>query len=201
MERTFLIVGLVFIWCSATGQSDWNLKKDKDGIVIYTRSSADSQLKEYRARAEIQSSLSDVYKFLTDLEKRPEWVIKCTGLNIIDTVGNRIRYHTSYDIPWPMEDRDLVVEAKLSISEDLTGAHLITRNVELDYALKKGHVRMPRYMEEVCLEKIDSVTTLFRTEGVADPGGKVPAWIVNMFLVDGIYDSVQRTRERLAKNQ
>jgi len=201
MERTFLFVGLVLTWCSAAGQSDWDLKKDKDGIIIYTRSSADSHLKEYRVSAQIRSPLSDVYKFLSDLEKRPDWVIKCTGLDIIDTLGDRIRYHTSYDIPWPMEDRDLVVEAGLSVSEDFTGAHLITRNVEMGYVQKKGVIRMPRYMEEVYLEKVDSVTTIFRAEGFADPGGKVPAWIVNMFLVDGIYDSVQRTRERCAKRQ
>jgi len=201
MERTFLFVALFLAWYSAAGQSDWDLKKDKDGIVIYTRSSADSPLKEYRVSAEIQSPLSDVYKFLSDLEKRPDWVIKCTGLDIIDTLGDWIRYHTSYDIPWPLEDRDLVVEVGLSVSEDFTGAHLLTRSTDLEFLQKEGVIRMPRYKEEVFLWAVDSETTLFRSEGFADPGGKVPAWIVNMFLVDGIYDSVQRTRERVAKRQ
>ena len=198
MKPTFLFFGLVLTWCSAAGQSDWDLKRDKDGIVIFTRSSAASPLKEYRASAKIQSPLSDVYEFLTDLESRPEWVINCMGLDIIDTINGRIRYHTRYDIPWPMEDRDLVVEADLRVSEDFARAHLLTRNVELDYGRKEGVIRMPGYLEEVCLEMADSVTTLFTAEGFADPGGKVPAWIVNMFLVDGIYDSVQKTREGVA---
>lgn len=201
MKWVLLFVGLAIIGISAAGQTAWDLKRDKDGIVIYTRSSADSPLKEYRARAKIQSPLRNVYKFLSDLEKRPEWVIHCTGLDIIDTTDGRIRYHTGYDIPWPMEDRDLVVEADLWVSEDFSRAHLLTRNVERDYVLKEGVIRMPAYLEDVYLEKVDSGTTLFTAEGFADPGGKVPAWLVNMFLVDGIYDSVQKTRERVAERQ
>jgi hypothetical protein len=178
-------------------QSGWELKRDRDGVVIYTRESPDSPLKEYRASAVYDCSLKEVYDIAMDLESRPDWVINCTGLEIIDTVDGKIRYHTSYDIPWPMQDRDLVVELE---KKEYTPAyaHLLTRSIDLEYPLKKGVVRMPRYREEVFYEKIDEGHTRFRVEGFADPGGSVPAWVVNMFLVDGTYDSVIRTREIIA---
>lgn len=54
---------------------------------------------------------------------------------------------------------------------------------------------MPDYREDVVLERISERNTLFRAEGYADPGGTIPPLLVNMFLVDGIYDSVNRIRD------
>lgn len=73
---------------ATTSQPGWELKRDKNGIVIYTRESPGNRLKEYRVIAGIDSPIKDVYNFLIDLEKRPAWVIKYTGLEIIDTVGD-----------------------------------------------------------------------------------------------------------------
>jgi len=181
------------------GQADWMLKKERDDIVILTRESEDNPLKEYRAIATIESSIEVVYNFLTDLEKRPDWVINCLGLEILDTSDEGlIAYHTSYDIPWPLADRDLVVQAGFSFNAETGQAHLLTCQAEIKYPLAEGIIRIPEYREEVFLERITPGRTRFRAEGFVDPGGTVPPWIVNMFLVNGIYDSVIRTRERVS---
>jgi hypothetical protein len=177
----------------------WELKRERNGIIIYTREATDSDLKEYRAYAVIGCPLEDVFEFALDLEHRPQWVNHCTGLEIIDTVAGRVRYHTSYDLPWPLPDRDLVVEMEV-LEKDSNAVHLLTRSIDLAYPVPEGVVRMPRYREEVFYERLDAGHTNYRIEGFADPGGKVPAWVVNMFLVDGIYDSVIRIRETAAKD-
>jgi hypothetical protein len=198
MNRTFIIAVCLLAGRPVQAQSSgWELKLERDGVVIYTRASPDSPLKEYRVNAVHDFPLEDLYNMSIDLESRPKWVIHCTGLEIIDTVDGRIRYHTSYAVPWPFLDRDLVVEEEL-VYKGPDRAHLLTRSIDLDYPLRDGAVRMPRYREEVFHEKIDDHRTWFRAEGFADPGGSVPAWLVNFFLVDGIYDSVINTRERMA---
>ena len=175
-------------------------QRDRDDIIIYTKESKNNPIKEYRATAIIESPLNEVYQFLSDLEYRPAWVVRCSGLEIIDTVeGNQIRYHTSYDIPWPLADRDLVVVADLSIDEANRKARLLTIRTDIQFPLEKGIVRMLKYMEDVVLEELSPQRTRFSAEGFADPGGNVPAWLVNMFLVDGIFDSVVRTREEIKK--
>ncbi|MFC2115845.1 START domain-containing protein [Bacteroidota bacterium] len=201
MNKTQILVFFLILCISASSQTGWELKRDKNRIVVYTRESSGTTLKEYKVTAEIDSPLSDVFNFLTDLEIRPTWVIKCIGLEIIDTVdGDKIHYHTSYDIPWPLMDRDLVVEAKFSYAEETGMAHLLTEYTELEFPLKDGVLRMPKYREEIFLERMADGKTQFRAEGFADPGGSLPAWVVNMFLVDGIYDSMIKTRE-IIKNQ
>ncbi len=180
------------------GQGEWLLKREKRGIVIYVREQDDNPLKEYRARARIPQPLSEVVEFVTDLNRHPEWVFRCTGLSIIKTQdNNQFWYHTSYDIPWPMKDRDLTAVAVISKQPDGSSIEMLTTSIHIDYPGEKGVIRMPAYREKVLLEKINSGSTLFVAEGFADPGGKVPPWLVNMFLVDGIYDSVEKAREIL----
>jgi len=197
MYRIYVLIICLIPGSAIQAQSGWELRKDKDDIVIYTRESPDNHLKEYRVSALIECPLQEMVGFALDLEIRPQWVINCKGLRIIDTVGERIRYHTVYEIPWPFKDRDLLVAMEL-VARDSVRAHLLTRSIELDYPLEEDVVRMSRYREEIFYEKLDENSTMFRAEGFADPGGKLPPWLVNMFLVDGVYDSVIKTREAVA---
>ncbi len=196
MDKTTLLLVCLLLPAISAGQSGWELKRDREGIVIYTKESPGSPLKEYRASGLIQGSMEDVYDFLTDLEYRPQWIGSCVGIEIIDTTPDgRIRYHTAYDVPWPLADRDLVAEAIFGISKADGSAHLLTRETELQYESKPGVIRMPSYREEVFLEARGPGSTMYRCEGFTDPGGSVPAWVTNVFLVDNIYDSLVKTRE------
>ena len=96
-----------------------------------------------------------------------------------------------------MKDRDLTVEAVFTADGEGLKFESLTEEIIVDYPIAEGVIRMPDYREWVVLEKIDSLNTLFWAEGYADPGGTVPPWLVNMFLVDGIYDSVRKAREIL----
>jgi hypothetical protein len=192
------MVLLVIFPAASQGQAGWKLKREKNGISIYVREQADSPLKEYKARAVIAHPIHLVSEFLSDLERHPEWVFRCTDLTIIEDQGEqKAKYHTTYDIPWPIKDRDLTVKAVITHHAGGKKIESLSENIILDYPVEKGVIRMPGYREWVILEEIDSTNTLFIAEGYAYPGGTVPAWLVNMFLVDGIYDSVIKTREIL----
>jgi len=196
------IVLLIIFPLASQGQSGWKLKREKNGISIHVREQADSPLKEYKARAVIAHPIQQVFDFHSDLERHPEWVFRCTGLTIIEGKGeHKVRYHTTYDIPWPIKDRDLTVEAVITHHEGDKKIESLTEDIMLDYPVENGVIRMPGYREWVILEEIDPYNTLFIAEGYADPGGTVPPWLVNMFLVDGIYDSVIKTREILNNNK
>lgn len=197
-----LFIACIVLWVifpeAGQGQEGWTLKRDRNGIYIYVREQAESPLKEYRARALIAHPIHKVFEFLADLERHPEWVFRCSGLTILEGQGGQqVRYHTAYDIPWPVKDRDLTVEAIIILHEGGKRIEILSEDIMLDHPLEEGVIRMPGYREWVILEEIDSQKTMFIAEGYADPGGTVPAWLVNMFLVDGIYDSVIKIRNIL----
>lgn len=86
MKKAFSLLTGILFFVGISAQDDWILKRDKDDVVIYTRESDDSPLKEYKATATINSPISEVVRFLTDLEYRSTWVVRCTGLKIMDTL-------------------------------------------------------------------------------------------------------------------
>jgi hypothetical protein len=199
MRLTILIILINVVYpATSLGQGDWKLKRDKEGITIYVREQADSPLKEYKARAIIANPIQQVFEFMSDYERYPEWVFRCAGLTIIeDQREHRIVYQIAYDIPWPMKARDLTVESVITVHDQDRKIEKLTKTVQVDFPSEEGVIRMPEYREFVVLEEIDSLNTLFITEGYSNPGGKVTPRLVNMFLVDGIFDSVVRLREIL----
>ncbi len=199
MRFSIICLALLLIFpATSQGQDGWKLKREKNGVTIYVREQADSPLKEYKARAVLSYPIQEVFNLISDLERHPEWVFRCTGLTIIENPDeNRVRYQTTYNIPWPMKDRDLTVEAVTTELDAGKKIEMLSEDILLDYPLEKGVIRMPGYREWVILEEIDPNNTLFIAEGYADPGGAVPPWLVNMFLVDGIYESVLNVRDKM----
>jgi len=198
----FCIILLIILPVASHGQEGWKLKRDKNGISIYVREQEDSSLKEYKARATLPYPLQEVFAFLLDVERHPEWVVRCSEVTIIENqVEHKITYHTVYDMPWPVKDRDLIIESVYKHHVAGKKIESLTKNVQMEFPLEEDVIRMPGYREWVIIEEIDSLNTMFIAEGFADPSGKVPPWLVNMFLVDGIYDSVIKTREILESSK
>ena len=205
MDLKCVKISLITIVCLAAsgylyGQEMWTLRKKTDDITIYTRMREDSPLKEYRAEANIHAPIQVVYEFLSNVSLHPKWVYQCAGLKILEEVNNSfVTYHTSYDLPWPAADRDLLAKAVIKLADDFSSVHILTNNVSLDYEQKKGVVRMPDYSESVTLKPLNEANTLFKVEGFANPGGTIPPWLINMFMVDGIYNSILKTKELTEK--
>ena len=199
MRPTILMILINIVYpVRSPGQDDWKLKREKEGITIYLREQADSPLKEYKARAIIANPIRQVAEFMSDYERYPEWVFRCAGLTIIEDLGgNRVLFQIVYDIPWPMNARDITVESVIAMHDQGRKIEKLTQNVQVDFPSDEGVIRMPEYRELVLLKEIDSSNTLFITEGYSNPGGKVSPRLVNMFLVDGIFDSVVKLREIL----
>ena len=58
-------------------ESEWILKKEKNGVTVYNRSVENSDLKEIKAVTQIKTSLTSIIALLSDRESFPEWVYKC----------------------------------------------------------------------------------------------------------------------------
>jgi hypothetical protein len=197
--NTILLAAILVVRSGAGcmyAQEEWTLRKNSEGIEIYTRTRSGSPLKEFRASATIAAPLEVVLGFLNDISLRTEWVYDCREVNIMEQRGTDILYHSSYEMPWPVADRDLVSRASTVWSEDSITVRILTVETDREFPMKKDMVRMPDYRADVVLERLDNARTLYRSEGFADLGGKVPPWLINLFLVDGLFDSVVKTRER-----
>jgi hypothetical protein len=100
-------------------------------------------------------------------------------------------------MPWPLSNRDFV--AHIRVSQDK-----VTKVITVDapavpgmVAPKEGIVRISHSkglwtLKPLSPEKISIVYTL-----QVDPGGDIPAWVVNMFSAQGPLQSFRKMKEEL----
>mgnify|MGYP002621340342 CR=1 FL=1 len=191
---TFLIVLL-----SVTSfSSDWKLEKNKNGIKVYTRELANSDIKEFKAIATIDAPRLKIARVLTRAGDFMNWMPQVDDSRVLRIVSptKRIVYYST-DMPWPTDDRDVVLD--LWVESDnanqttwIKMKENLTEKREVD-----GMVRMTNASGYYKLTSISDNKTEVHYEFQADPAGSLPAWLINMFIVDAPYDTIMALREQV----
>lgn len=178
------------------GKTDWKLKTSKGNLDVYTRKNKTSNVKEIRIRTSLNASLENVSKILDDVSNYPKWVFKCMEAKKIKiNSSSDYFYYAKYDFPFPIVDRDIVVHTK-QWKDEKTGA-LFSNSKATTLATspeKKGVVRI------TVLDAYWKITP--KSDGTldidyiakTDPGGKLPAWIINLGITKGPIETMKRFR-------
>jgi hypothetical protein len=195
-----IFVLLLFTFYTAQAQGKWELKKNENGIEVYTRKAATGNIKELRVLCELDATRAQLISTLQDIPKYSDWVYSNKKSVILKTDNpEKITYYTISHLPWPIKDRDLIVE--LNINQTPEVLNIIAKGLP-DYLPKnEKFVRVPY---SLAMWKVTQVTDnklkVDYTFSV-DPGGSIPAWLVNATLAIGPYNSFVKLREVLkAKN-
>jgi hypothetical protein len=102
------------------------------------------------------------------------------------------------ELPWPLADRDFVVESRVSL--DLARGRVdICADAMSDppIPVNRDLVRITRMQIRYLLEYIDRGHTRVTLTSWTDPAGYLPAAIVNMVAAKLPYDSLQGMRRML----
>ncbi len=101
MKNTVLIFGIMMSTVFATYAGDWNLAKDKDGIMVYTRESTGSPIKEFKAITTLNANLNEVLGAIKDYEHYNQWYDHCKSANLIKELGDQSRiYYVELSMPF-----------------------------------------------------------------------------------------------------
>ena len=154
----FPFYNLVFLPLFFSGdQGNWVLKKDENGIAVYTRFAENSPLKEIRAVTVVESSLSAIVALLLDVKNYPHWIYACSDASTLNVVNNHEEDHYQVThLPWPLDNRDMIWHFKVE-QDEATKIVTITNTSEPDYIPeKKGTVRVQRVQSSYRLTPLDS---------------------------------------------
>jgi hypothetical protein len=169
-------------------QADWELKKDENGIAVYTRYAENSHLKEVRSVTEVKSSLSAIVALLFDVKNYPHWIYACSEASTLKVVDDHEEDHYQVTrLPWPLDNRDMIWH--FNVEQDAaTKIVTITNTSEPDYIPdKKGIVRVKRVQSSYRLTPLDSGKVNVEFEIFVDPGGSIPVWLINANIVMAPY--------------
>lgn len=202
-ERVMHYVGAVVVIsllaCAAHAQQDWHLKREDDGIKVYTRNTDNSDFKSVKVECNVASRMSSLVAFLLDIDKQKDWVYNNKGSSLVRKVAaNEVIFYSEICLPWPCTNRDYV--SHITVTQPQGATVVIDANAEPDLVPQKdGKVRIKTSKAHWEITPISAYLQRIVYTVQFDPAGSVPAWLVNMFVTKAPYQTFMKLREGAAR--
>jgi hypothetical protein len=206
--RNLILLGFLTFFCSAfvtlkqSKGSDWTLKKNESGIAVYTRDAEGSDFKELKAVTYVKTSLSSIVSLLNDWDTYPQWVYKCGKSTTLKKISEtEVMHYQTVVAPWPVDSRDFVVNVKLT-QDPVSKIVSIVSTCKPDYIPKvPDYVRITEFKASWTLIPLKDGTIQVTYQLLVNPGGYVPAWLVNLAVIDGPFDTTLHFKDWVMKKK
>jgi len=199
MKKKLVLLNIFFFIFSATiAQGSWELKKNENGIAVYTRKPATGNLKELRVVCELAATKAQLISTLQDIGNYNEWVYSNKKSEILKKPDpHKIIYYTESRLPWPIKDRDLIVQLDINSGPEIL--EIQAKSLPEYLPQNKKFVRVPYSLAKWKVTQGDNDKLKVDYTFSVDPGGSIPAWLVNATMAIGPYNSFVKLREVLKK--
>ena len=193
-------IGLSANLAIAAEPQAWKLKRDRDGIQIFTRSVDGSKFKATRGVTRIKARLSSLVALVQDTEACAKWADLCETSEVFEQVSaSELYVYTVNDAPWPVTDRDVLAHVVWSQDPNTRQVTMLARAVRDRIPKRKGLVRIMEAESKWMFTPEPNGMVLVETEAHIDPGGPTPAWITNLMLVDSPFKTLANMRDLMAQ--
>lgn len=189
------VLWLLYVTHFIQAQTNCKLRKAENGIKVYTCDTDTSKFKSIKVECELKCSLDKLETCLLDFENYTQWQFNTVESKTVKKISDsEFIYYTRIEAPWPVNDRDMVVRFR---SKRLVDQLTISANSERGIIEEKdGLVRVPAsWSQWVAKEKSKGVVEI-RYSIQIDPGGNVPAWLVNWVCANAPLQSFQALKKR-----
>ena len=198
MIRTLSLVLLLIGVSPMLIAQSWDLRKDEDGIKVFTKVNAGHPFESFKAEMKIDLTVPEITQFLKHMDAHPEAFPDTKEIRILERPNDSTQIQYAYtDAPWPVSDRDGVY--KLVFQYNKKTGQLVTKAKAL-----------PKYLPEVedvvrialsdtywIATPIDESSIKLEYIVHADPGGNIPEWLANSAAVDVPFDTFTNIRKAL----
>jgi hypothetical protein len=196
-----IMIMILFLSLVSTGvhaQFNWELKKDEDGIKVYTSSTANSNFKSIKVECTVKATQAQFVAFLLDITKQHEWVYNTKSTQLLKTVKpNELIFYSEVNVPWPCTNRDYI--AHFVINQVSPQLLTIDSHAEPGFLpVKEGLVRVEKSVAHWEVATVSGGLQIVYTLQF-DPGGSVPAWLTNLFITKGPLQTFQKLKEEVSK--
>lgn len=176
----------------------WNFVKEDDGIKIYTRVVTNSTLKSYKGEVTFHAPFQKVCSMFGNARNIDWWGPDFKDIRVLAYEPTKfVRFYYIYKMPWPLTDRDLVVNAIVK-TDSVTGDYSVISAPLLNAIPEKSDlVRIKKYSQKWTVQPLDKGNVHIILEGFVDPGGNVPAWIYNMLVTEMPLRTIRLLRTRV----
>ena len=178
-----------------SAEAEWRLAKDEDGIQVYLQAVPGSFYKAYRGVTTVNADLARLRALQEDVEGACGWVHECKAQKLLKHEGEVAWTYSQFNTPWPVTPRDSVV--KVTTSEGADGS--LRRDLEgvPSYVEQRdGFVRVTKVEGFWLMEPAGPGQVQVTYQVHTEPGGSVPSWLANKFVVEAPYNTLFELRKR-----
>ena len=176
--------------------SEWKKSLDKDEIVIYTRKNESSSIQEFLAKAEMEGSISKFREVMSDVDDYENWMPDVKSTEIIEENSeNDFTYHMKLKVPFPFTKRDIVQQLIFTGSDKELIIDILNKPDAIE--VSEDFVRMPGGDGRWTIHQISENKISINFQYLTDPGGGIPAWLVNSFIVKNPHKTLLNIKKKL----
>lgn len=198
---SWLLVSLVALESVAHAGAGWDPVGVTKGVMVERKMVEGSPLFAFRGEGVFEVSMGSLVGVLRDHSTPVEWVDLITEHTVVKKVDGLTNVvYESYDLPWPISDRDYVMQEVAGYDDAAKVFTIQFESIdEPSSPVKPGVVRAMAYRTFWRLEKLGPERTKVEIEVFTDPRGNLPAWLVNLIqqdwpwkTIDGLLTRAQR---------
>ncbi len=180
------------------GQEAWNLRKDKNGIKVFSRNVAGFKFNELKVESLFEGKMSQMVALVLDANSQKEWAYKTIKSEILKRNSESdLIYYAEVEAPWPFGNRDFVLHLNVQQNPQ---SKTVTINVEIvnDFLPKKKDIVRVKYFSATwVITPVNSHQFKLNYRIQVDPGANIPAWLANLFSTNAPYESFMHLNERI----
>jgi hypothetical protein len=193
----FIIVFLAFA-AHSFAQPAWELKKEENGIRIYSRSVKESKYKELKAVFDLPGTYEQLRSILNDVNNYKTWVCNTESSHLVERKSEtEMVYYSRVSAPWPISNRDFYSDTRIWM--DSTNHQMRLSSRSIDRFPPTGHVVRIAFLRSEWIITAPSPNTLHVEYTLSwDPGGDIPAFLANAVSTSGPLQSFTQLKRKMA---
>lgn len=174
------------------------LSLNRNNIKVWTYKTDDNPVIQYKAETTFDVPIERAVALIVDVERTPQWVPYMGKVKLLsrDEKKGEFTLYMVLDFPFPLKDRDVVVQGKMTKSSDGI-IRIVNRAMKTDYPLQPNSIRLTDYEGDWQFQKLGANKVKVTTSGYADPAGTIPLTFVNMFVEQQPYQMLLKMKTEL----
>lgn len=176
------------------------LSINKNNIKVWTIHDSQNPMLSYKAETILETSLERAVGIVLDVEQAKTWIPNVASAEVLsqDLNSGTFKMYMVLDFPFPLKDRDLIVQGKMS--KDSNGIIRIqNKAIQQGKAVQPHYVRLKKYEGDWTFQPLAENKVKVITTGYADPEGVIPQSVTNLFVQQQPYQMLQKMKIELAK--
>jgi len=185
------------LYAGVANAAEWELRKQANGIDVYTRSVAGSEINEFKGEGIVEVEVDQIVALIRDSSRFKDWFPDTSESELLKRDGAVTYQYSVMTTPWPVADRDNVFRSVMTRDESTGRVEFALEAAPDAHPIQRGRHRVTRAKGKWQLTPGKSGETQVAFTMHLEPGGGIPDWLVNARVVSTPFEALENMRRIL----